>query len=306
MYLPKYLPKPKPVPRKKGLFDVMRARAKPRVGVAVSRGGPPQSEVARVKAVRQLQAYQYGAYDTVESGAQFQRDLDRFADLDAELARDGVLYDDAQYTAGGLGRDMKRRLTRRRSNQFGVSPLAVAGAAQQAGLKISLKKGSPRVFGGPLVGTVESFRSRAERGDVSVIDTMDRARKETSKKKKKDAAAWQRIWTEMLPTWNLPDAVRARVRALDGLPALPVAGKPEVKPELPAVLPPPGAGPPPPIYFPPPPVYQPPPAYQPPPVMYEPPPIPGEPPVTPPPGEPPKADLTKLLVPAAIAAALLL
>jgi hypothetical protein len=302
-----YLPKP-PAPKKKGMFDVLRVRPKPRRGIAISRGGPPQSVIAQNKAMRRLQAYQYGAYDTVEEGARFQNGLDRFAKLDAELARDGLLYDDAQYTAGGLGPDMKRRLTRR-SSQFGIAPLAIAGAAQSAGIKISFKKGRPRMFGGPLVDTVRGVQASAERGDLSVIDRMDRDRKSA-----KDKKAWQRIWTEVVPTWNLPDVVRARIRALDGLPPLPVV-KPEIKPDLPTVLPPPGAGPqppsyqppPPPIYLPPPlPGYQPPPSYEPPSAIEQfiPPPLPSEQPQ--PAGEAPKTDMQKLLVPALIAAALLM
>lgn len=87
--------------------------------------------------------------------------------------------------------------------QLGITPVAVYGAAQAGGLKISLKKGSPRMFGGPLVSTVNSFRSRYESGDVGVIREMDRARKTA-----KDKSAWQRIWNELLPTWSTRTAAQ--------------------------------------------------------------------------------------------------
>jgi hypothetical protein len=133
---------------------------------------------------------------------------------------------------------------------FGIAPLAVAGAAKAAGIKISLKKGSPRVFGGPLVSTVNSFRARVERGDLSVIQEFDNARK-TSKAK----GAWQRIWNEMLPTWlygpQMYALIKSRDPAFPGAPPIPsgAATGPAVAPPaaaptlFPTVTPAPAPGP---------------------------------------------------------------
>lgn len=134
---------------------------------------------------------------------------------------------------------------------FGVAPLAVAGAAKAAGIKISFKKRSPRVFGGPLVSTVNGFRSRVERGDLSVIQEMDNARK-TSKAK----GAWQRIWNEMLPTWlygpQMYALIKSRDPAFPGQPPVPsgAATGPAVTPAItppvtlfPTVTPAPAPGP---------------------------------------------------------------
>lgn len=128
---------------------------------------------------------------------------------------------------------------------FGLAPLAVAGAAKAAGVRISFKKPSPRVFGGPLVSTVNGFRGRVERGDLSVIQEMDNARKTS-----KDKGAWQRIWNEMLPTWlygpQMYALIKSRDPAFPGSPPVPAAAAtgPAVTPTLfPTVTPAPAPGP---------------------------------------------------------------
>lgn len=130
---------------------------------------------------------------------------------------------------------------------FGVAPLAVAGAAKAAGVRISLKRPSPRVFGGPLVSTVNGFRSRVERGDLSVIQEMDSARKTSGKGK--TPGAWQRIWNEMLPTWlygpQMYTLIKSRDPAFPGAPPVPAAAAtgPAITPQGPTILPAPAPGP---------------------------------------------------------------
>jgi hypothetical protein len=97
---------------------------------------------------------------------------------------------------------------------LGVAPAIVAGATSLATggrvLGISFKKGRPRMFGGPLVDTVNGVRAKVEAGDLSAIQQMDRDRKSA-----KDKKAWQRIWTEVLPTWRYTTQGYALIKQLD-------------------------------------------------------------------------------------------
>jgi hypothetical protein len=131
-----------------------------------------------------------------------------YGDDDIRDGAEGLGMVQAQRLKAKLG--ARRRRLRVGRDGFGVAPLAVAGAAKAAGLSISLKKPSPRVFGGPLTSTVEGIRSRVERGDLSAIQSMDNARKTA-----KDKAAWQRIWTELLPTWRYAPQMYALIKSRD-------------------------------------------------------------------------------------------
>lgn len=276
---------------------------KKKTAITFARGIAPKAALARAQAARELQAYQFGAYDTVESTRSFHAGK-------AKTAR---------WLKAGRGRLVQNADGDRADDQFGVAPL-VAGAAVSAVtggrvLGVSFKKPSPRVFGGPLVSTVNDYQARVERGDLSAVQGMDTARKTA-----KDKSAWQRIWNEMLPTWKYPANVYDLIKRLDpsfpgGPPPAATAGPmpmlPPPSPTVTPVAPPPVLyqPPPPPSYFPsaPAPLPQEQPSYQPTETAasYTPPgqPVPGE---TPSGESKPGLDVKKLIVPALIAASLLL
>lgn len=97
-------------------------------------------------------------------------------------------------------------------------PVAFAGAAVSKAKRI-LKKPSPRFFGGPLFGTVNSFMARVAGGDVGVLSELDRLRK-TDKSK----SAWQEVWTRLVPRQPLTQAQINTLRTLD--PSLPISTVP--------------------------------------------------------------------------------
>jgi len=124
---------------------------------------------------------------------------------------------------------------------FGVAPIVGAAAVKLATggrvLGVSFKKGRPRMFGGPLVDTVNDVRANVEGlsttrgGVVGAIQQMDRDRKSA-----KDKAAWQRIWREVLPTWRYTPQGYALIKSLDaGFPGLPPGGAVST---VPAISPP--------------------------------------------------------------------
>jgi len=163
-------------------------------------------------------------------------------------------YGDDGITDGaeGLGMVQAQRLkaklgARRRRLRLGRSPYAVIGGSQfdygfgvapvvgAAAVKlvtggrvlgVSFKKGRPRMFGGPLIDTVNEVKavvegaSMARGGATAVIHQMDKDRRSA-----KDKKAWQRIWTEVVPTWRYSTQGYALIKSLDPMfPGLPPAG----------------------------------------------------------------------------------
>jgi len=127
---------------------------------------------------------------------------------------------------------------------FGVAPIVGAAAVKLATggrvLGVSFKKGRPRMFGGPLIDTVNEVKSvvegasMARGGATAVIQVMHKDR--TTNRDKKHRAAWQRIWQELLPTWRYSPQSYALIKSLDPtFPGLPPAGAvaaPSVSPTL--------------------------------------------------------------------------
>jgi hypothetical protein len=168
------------------------------------------------KNIRKLWGYQFGAYDDQGEAVAFDQQQDFFSGVESSLRKKraferalwgkrmrGTRYafldgDDADNVAFDLQQD-----------QFGIAPFAVAAGLKTAGVKLSFKK-SPRVFGGPMVSTVNDFQRAVERGDLGAINGMDSARRTA-----KDRAAWARIWNEMLPSWRYNSTQYALIKQLD-------------------------------------------------------------------------------------------
>lgn len=267
----------------------------------LQRGVTVKTALARAQIARDLQAYQFGAYDTQESTRAFVANQAR-ANRWARSGRAALV----QNADGNRGDD---------DEMLGIAPLVIGAVATAAGggrvAGVSFKKPSARVFGGPLVSTVNDLQARIERGDLSAVQVMDGARKNSPAK-----VAWARIWTTMLPSWNYPPSVYELIKRLDPsfsggpgkLMAAPPPGVVSTQPPVGPMLYPPPA-----TYLPAPPapagggggggletLYKPtpeaaantPPGEQ----------VPGETPS----GAPPAFDLKKLIVPGLIAATLLL
>ena len=86
---------------------------------------------------------------------------------------------------------------------FGLAPLAVAGAVGGAAKTIGgiFKKPSPRYKGGPLMSTVENKKSAVERGDMAVVQELERLRRGVGTDSK-GKPAWASVWNDLLPGWQ--------------------------------------------------------------------------------------------------------
>ncbi len=273
---------------------------KRRRGFAIARGGPPQSVLDRITAARTLQAYQFGAFDTAEGANHFMRQQAFYGALDTELARSGLLYDDAEY-AGGLGLKIKRKLPKfiRKMKPLRVLGKAAKIAAPVVGVATGgvllpavvgaggavLRKGKrvkfKSIVGGAAAGAAGGLARRAAPGLLRGAKGLVRGVSRTAGR------------TPALP--GVPSVTPPSQADLDAAAAASQEQMSPLEQMVSRALAPP-------TYTP---TYQPTETA----AAYTPPgeEVPGETaPSETPPGEPPKPDLKKLLVPGLIAAALLL
>lgn len=87
-----------------------------------------------------------------------------------------------------------------------------AAVAKKAGIHISLKKGSPRYQGGPLISTVNGFLTRIAAGDQNAIRELNTIRTNPGEKHRK---AWSAVWDVEVPKQPLTPAQIALITQLD-------------------------------------------------------------------------------------------